>query len=72
MNKADEMSYRPEGPNQETVSHKSERSWPFQRTDGFENPSLERYTDLSFAQEKAGHRRWVVAGAAPPDGSWPY
>lgn len=39
-------------------------TWPFQRGDGYENPSLERYTDLRFGDEKRGHRRWVVTIAA--------
>jgi uncharacterized SAM-binding protein YcdF (DUF218 family) len=29
--------------------------------DRFENPSLERYTDLRFEDRPRGHRRWVVA-----------
>lgn len=30
----------------------------------FENPSLERYTDLRFADRPRGHRRWVIALSA--------
>lgn len=61
MNKSDETSQRPYEPNQEPVSSKATSTWPFQRDDGFENPSLERYTDLRFVEEKRGHRRWVMA-----------
>lgn len=31
------------------------------RNDRFENPSLERYTDLRFEEAPRGHRPWVVA-----------
>lgn len=64
MSKSDEASHHPDGPNQESVEKKSTNAWPFQRTDGFENPSLERYTDLRFGEEQGGHRRWVVILAA--------
>lgn len=30
------------------------------RNDGYENPSLERYTDLRFEETPRGHRRWAV------------
>lgn len=64
MSKSDETPHHPDGPNQEPVSEKTTNTWPFQRTDGFENPSLERYTDLRFGEKKSGHRRWVVTIAA--------
>lgn len=64
MSKSNETPHHPDGPNQEPVSEKANSTWPFQRTDGFENPSLERYTDLRFGEEKRGHRRWVVTIAA--------
>jgi uncharacterized SAM-binding protein YcdF (DUF218 family) len=37
--------------------------WPGSRKKNprYENPSLERYTDLRFADQPRGHRRWVIA-----------
>lgn len=64
MTMPDEKSKRPSGPNQEPSNPKAGGSWPFQQDDGYENPSLERYTDLRFDDQKRGHRRWVVAIAA--------
>lgn len=64
MSKSDETPYHPDGPNQEPVSGRATNAWPFQRTDGYENPSLERYSDLRFGEQKRGHRRWVVTIAA--------
>lgn len=64
MSKHNETPRQPDGPNQEPVSGNPTSSWPFQRNDGFENPSLERYTDLRFGNQKRGHRRWVVTLAA--------
>lgn len=64
MSKSNGTHHYPDGPNQEPVSKKATNSWPFQRTDEFENPSLERYTDLRFGEQKGGHRRWVVTIAA--------
>lgn len=31
------------------------------RNDRFENPSLDRYTDLRFEEQPKGHRRWAIA-----------
>lgn len=64
MTMPDETSNRPSGPNQEPVAPKAGGGWPFRHEDGYENPSLERYTDLRFGDQKRGHRRWVVALAA--------
>lgn len=54
----------PGSPNQEPVSEHAHSTWPTRRGDGYENPSLERYTDLRFGDQRRGHRRWVVALAA--------
>lgn len=64
MSKSRETPHHQDGPNQESVKPQATSKWPFQRTDGFENPSLERYSDLRFAEQRQGHRRWVVALAA--------
>lgn len=64
MSKSNETPHHPEGPNQEPVSPKVERNWPFQQDDGYENPSLERYTDLRFREEKRSRRPWMVTIAA--------
>lgn len=61
MSMSHKTPHHPDGPNQEPVSQQATSTWPFQRSDGFENPSLERYTDLRFGEQKQGHRRWVVA-----------
>jgi uncharacterized SAM-binding protein YcdF (DUF218 family) len=46
-----------------TASDPVSSGWPGKRNRNprFENPSLERYTDLRFADQPRGHRRWVVA-----------
>lgn len=54
----------PEAPNQEPVSEAADGSGLFQRGDGYENPSLERYTDLTFGDQPRGHRKWVIVIAA--------
>lgn len=64
MSKSNETPHQSDGPNQEPVSQHATSNWPFQRKDGYENPSLERYTDLRFGEQKRGHRRWVVTLAA--------
>lgn len=64
MSKSDQTPHKSDGPNQEPVSPRDRGPWPFQRDDGYENPSLERYTDLRFGEEKRGHRPWVVTLAA--------
>lgn len=64
MSKSNETPHQSDGPNQEPVSQDATSTWPFQRKDGYENPSLERYTDLRFGEQKRGHRRWVVTIAA--------
>lgn len=64
MSKSNEAPHHSDGPNQEPVSQKATSTWPFQRTDGFENPSLERYSDLSYGDKRRGHRKWVIAIAA--------
>lgn len=64
MSMSNETPHHQDGPNQEPVSPKSTSTWPFQRDDGYENPSLERYTDLRFGEQKRGHRPWVVTIAA--------
>ena len=46
------------------VSGKTGGSGPFRRGDGYENPSLESYTDLRFDAHPRGHRKWVIAIAA--------
>lgn len=63
MNMSNEPT-QSDGPNQEPVSPKSGNSWPFHKSDGFENPSLERYTDLRFGEQKRGHRKWMITVAA--------
>lgn len=64
MSSSNETPHHPDESNQEPVTPKSTGAWPFQRNDGYENPSLERYTDLRFEQERRGHRPWVVTIAA--------
>lgn len=64
MNAPKERRNYPAGPNQEPVTDTDERKRPFQRGDGYENPSLERYTDLRFDSQPRGRRKWVVAIAA--------
>jgi uncharacterized SAM-binding protein YcdF (DUF218 family) len=64
MSRSNEPHKYPMAPNQEPVSETAEGFRPFQRGGGYENPSLERYTDLRFDAEPRGHRRWVVAIAA--------
>lgn len=64
MNMSDDPQKYPGGPNQEPVSDQSKSGWPHQKRDGYENPSLERYTDLRFDNQPQGHRKWVVAIAA--------
>lgn len=64
MNTPNEPRNYPAAPNQEPVSDREAGSRPFRRGDGYENPSLERYSDLRFAAEPRGHRKWVVAIAA--------
>lgn len=64
MSTSNDTPQQPEKSNQEPISTKSGGTWPFQRTDGYENPSLERYTDLRFGDQKRGHRKWVVTLAA--------
>lgn len=61
MSNSNEQSRHSQSPNQEPLSEKVSGTWPFQRTDGYENPSLERYTDLRFGNERRPHRRWVIA-----------
>lgn len=64
MSKPNEPTHHQDGPNQEPVSQKAMGTWPFQRDDGYENPSLERYSDLRFDEQKRGRRPWVVTIAA--------
>lgn len=64
MSKSNETPHHPDGPNQEPVSQNPHKTWPFQRSDGYENPSLERYTDLRFDEQQSGHRPWVVTIAS--------
>lgn len=64
MSKSNEPHKYPLAPNQEPVSRGVEGSGPTQRGDGYQNPSLERYTDLRFDAQTRGHRKWVVAIAA--------
>lgn len=64
MSKSNETPHHQNGSNQEPVSPHATRTWPFQRDDGYENPSLERYSDLRFDEQKRGHRPWVVTIAA--------
>jgi uncharacterized SAM-binding protein YcdF (DUF218 family) len=64
MNAPNEPRKYPLAPNQESAVGRQEGSWPFQRGDGYENPSLERYTDMRFDSRPGRHRKWVVALAA--------
>ncbi len=59
-----EPPHQSDNPLQEPVSPSARRTWPLQRDDGYQNPSLERYTDLRFGDEPRRHRRWVIALAA--------
>ena len=64
MNMQNDPHKYPDAPNQEPVSDQRKATWPLHRSDGFENPSLERYTDLRFDDQPRGHRKWVIAIAA--------
>lgn len=64
MSRPEETPHHTESPDQEPVSPNATRTWPFQRDDGFKNPSLERYSDLRFKETRRGHRPWVVTIAA--------
>lgn len=50
----------------EDEAEPSSRRWPGSRRANhrYENPSLERYTDLRFEEQPRRHRRWVIAIAA--------
>lgn len=48
-------------PGQEAHADRGFATWPHRRRDGYENPSLERYSDLRFAERGRRHRRWVIA-----------
>lgn len=61
MTMQDDTTTTSDGPNQEPVTGHASGTWPFQKKDGYENPSLERYTDLRFGEQRRGHRRWVIA-----------
>lgn len=64
MNTQNEPPKYPDAPNQEQISDQNKSTWPPQKRDGYENPSLERYTDLRFGDQQRGHRKWVIAVAA--------
>ncbi|MCO5227640.1 MAG: YdcF family protein [Thermomicrobiales bacterium] len=61
MNTPNDAPHYPAGTNQEPVSDHAASTWPFQKRDGYENPSLERYSDLRFEEHPRGHRKWAVA-----------
>lgn len=64
MSRPSEPPHHPDEPSQEHETPKPSGTWPFRRDDGYENPSLERYTDLRFEHQRRGHRPWVVTIAA--------
>lgn len=53
-----------DSPDQEPLPESAQSTWPTPQGDGFTNPSLDRYSDLRFADKPKGHRKWVVALAA--------